>query len=121
MTKKKFSGKKFVKGLLVGGAIGGTAALLLAPRSGKETRDNIQQEIDDTIQMFLNVKDSSEAVVFNAQHLKDLTETMIPEFTEDIEKSIERFQFKSKYRIEDIKQQLAKIQNEMDNFKNSIE
>lgn len=121
MVKKQFSGKQFIKGLLVGGAIGGTAALLLAPRSGKETRDKIQKEIDDTIQVFLDVKDSREEVVFNAQHLKDLTETMIPEFTEGIEKSVERFQFKSKYRLEDIKQQLATIQKEMDHFKESIE
>lgn len=120
MTKKKFSGKKFIKGLVIGGVVGGTAAILLAPRSGKETRKKIQDEIDDTLQLIMDIKTSADDVNTNAWQLQSLTETLIPEFVDGTEKSIERFKFKSKYRLEDIKNQLAKIESEINDFSNSI-
>ncbi|MEG0550335.1 MAG: YtxH domain-containing protein [Vagococcus sp.] len=120
MTKKKFSGKKFVKGLLIGGIVGGSAALLLAPRSGKDTRKKIQDEIDDTLQLIMDIKTSADDVQVNTRQLQSLTETLIPEFIDGTEKSIARFKFKSKYRLEDIKNQLAKIETEITDFSNSI-
>lgn len=120
MDKKKFSGKKFVKGLVIGGIIGGSAALLLAPRSGKETRKKIQDEIDDTLQSIMDVKNGAEEVQANTFQLQDLTDTLIPDFIEGTEKSLERFKFKSKYRLEDIKKQLAKIETEINDFSNSL-
>lgn len=48
------SGNSFLTGLLAGAAIGGIIALLYAPKSGKETRDQIrakfaelEQELED--------------------------------------------------------------------------
>ncbi|MFW7433405.1 YtxH domain-containing protein [Vagococcus carniphilus] len=120
MDKKKFSGKKFVKGLVIGGIIGGSAALLLAPRSGKETRKKIQDEIDDTLQLIMDVKNGAEEVQANTFQLQDLADTLIPDFIEGTEKSLERFKFKSKYRLEDIKKQLAKIETEINDFSNSL-
>ncbi|MFC6347452.1 YtxH domain-containing protein [Vagococcus carniphilus] len=120
MDKKKFSGKKFVKGLVIGGIIGGSAALLLAPRSGKETRKKIQDEIDDTLQLIMDVKNGAEEVQANTFQLQDLAETLIPDFIEGTEKSLERFKFKSKYRLEDIKKQLAKIETEINDFSNNL-
>ncbi|HCM88403.1 MULTISPECIES: YtxH domain-containing protein [Vagococcus] len=120
MTKKKFSGKKFAKGLLIGGIIGGSAALLLAPRSGKETRKKIQEELDDTFQLLKDIKTSSDDVRFHASHLQELTETMIPEFIEGTQKSLDRFDFKTKFRLEDMKKQIAKIETEITDFSNSI-
>ncbi|MDT2815635.1 YtxH domain-containing protein [Vagococcus carniphilus] len=120
MDKKKFSGKKFVKGLVIGGIIGGSAALLLAPRSGKETRKKIQDEIDDTFQLIMDVKNGAEEVQSNTSQLQEIAENLIPDFIEGTEKSLERFKFKSKYRLEDIKKQLAKIETEINDFSNSL-
>lgn len=120
MDKKKFSGKKFVKGLVIGSIIGGSAALLLAPRSGKETRKKIQDEIDDTLQLIMNVKNGAEEVQANTSQLQEIAENLIPDFIEGTEKSLERFKFKSKYRLEDIKKQLAKIETEINDFSNNL-
>lgn len=120
MSKKKFSGKKFIKGLVIGSIVGGSAALLLAPRSGKETRKKLQDEIDETIQLFMNVKNGAEEVQTNASQLQDLADTLIPDFIEGTEKSLERFKFKSKYRLEDIKKQLTKIESEINDFSNNL-
>lgn len=37
----------FISGLLAGAAIGGIIALLYAPRSGKETRDQIKKKFEE--------------------------------------------------------------------------
>lgn len=37
----------FLTGLLAGAVVGGVIALLYAPQSGKETREQIKQKIDD--------------------------------------------------------------------------
>lgn len=120
MNKKNFSSKKLVKGLLIGGIIGGSASLLLAPRSGKETRKKIQDEIDDTIQLLKEIKTSSDDVQSHASHLQELTETMIPEFIEGTQQSLDRFDFKTKFRLEDMKKQIAKIETEITDFSNSL-
>lgn len=41
----------FLLGMLAGAVVGGVAVLLLAPRSGKETRDIIMGKVSETQQM----------------------------------------------------------------------
>jgi gas vesicle protein len=48
--KKHNSGKGFVKGTIIGAAIGALAGLLLAPKSGKETQDDIKRKVKGTYQ-----------------------------------------------------------------------
>lgn len=37
----------FIGGLLTGAVIGGVVALLFAPKSGKETREDLKQKLDE--------------------------------------------------------------------------
>lgn len=121
MSKKKFSGKQLFKGLFVGGLLGGTTALLFAPRSGKETKELITKEVDDSIKLITDVKNSAEDVQFHAANLQHLSETMVPEFLEDTHKALNKFDFKAKHRIEDIKKQLEKINTEVENLTNELD
>jgi gas vesicle protein len=41
------SSRSFITGLLAGAAIGGVLALLYAPKSGKETREQIKKKFED--------------------------------------------------------------------------
>jgi gas vesicle protein len=43
--KKHDSGNGFLKGTIIGAAIGALAGLLLAPKSGKETQDDIKRKV----------------------------------------------------------------------------
>lgn len=38
---------EFLKGMLIGGAVGAVAGLLLAPRPGRETREVLQKSLDE--------------------------------------------------------------------------
>jgi gas vesicle protein len=46
----------FITGLLAGVVIGGAIALLYAPKSGKETREQIRQKLDDLEKEFETLK-----------------------------------------------------------------
>ena len=50
------SGNSFLTGLLAGTAIGGIIALLYAPKSGKETRDQIKKKFSELEKELDNIK-----------------------------------------------------------------
>ncbi len=58
----------FLGGLLVGGAIGAIAGLLLAPRSGKETRKVLKKSLDALPELSEDLRTSLQ---LHADHLSD--------------------------------------------------
>ena len=50
------SGNSFLTGLLTGAAIGGIIALLYAPKSGKETREQIRGKFEELEKELTNLK-----------------------------------------------------------------
>jgi len=46
----------FITGLLAGAAVGGVIALLYAPKSGKETREQLKQKLEDLEKEFETLK-----------------------------------------------------------------
>jgi gas vesicle protein len=67
-------GSSFITGLLAGAAIGGGIALLYAPKSGKETREQLRQKLQDIEKEFENLKDKATE---KSEHLrKDLADRL---------------------------------------------
>jgi len=64
----------FITGLLAGVAIGGAIALLYAPKSGKETRDQLKQKLDDLEKEFETLKEK--AVQKTGNMRKDLADKL---------------------------------------------
>lgn len=120
MKKKKFSGKQFAKGFIVGSFIGGGAALLLAPRSGKETQQKINNRLDETIDLFFELKNNLNAVESNFQNVKQQSTDLLPSTIEEVQKDIKQFQFVNAPRVDIIKEQLTKINSELSNFKDKM-
>lgn len=58
----------FFKGLLFGGALGGIAALLLAPKSGKELRADIQETGKKAVETGKKAFHETEAFFGKARH-----------------------------------------------------
>lgn len=65
-------GETFVKGLIAGVAIGGSLGVLFAPKSGKETREDIQQAY----------KQVSADVAKKVSQAKDVTEKTYQEIVD---------------------------------------
>jgi gas vesicle protein len=61
------AGGSFFLGLLLGAVAGGVAALMLAPRSGQETRDMVKNKIN---QMKEIARDTANDVKQGAQDIK---------------------------------------------------
>ncbi|UUV98015.1 YtxH domain-containing protein [Vagococcus luciliae] len=118
---KSFSGKKFIKGFLVGGAICGGATLLLAPRSGKETQQSITNKIEADINFLLSLSNQIDTTKIQANRLVTLSQELLPVFEKETTKSLKKFEFKAKPRIEQIKEQLAKIEQDITEFKDTLE
>jgi gas vesicle protein len=62
---------KFALGALIGGAIGAVAALLTAPQSGKDTREDIKKKVNDiksdTEKKATEVKEQAKVVTKDVQ------------------------------------------------------
>lgn len=119
--KKQFSGKQFIKGFLVGGAIFGGTALLLAPRSGKETQHLITNKIEQDLNFLLTLGTQVDNTKVQANQLITLSQEILPVFEKETKKSLKKFEFKAKPRIEKIKEQLTKIEQDITEFKNTFE
>jgi gas vesicle protein len=64
---------RFLGGLLVGGALGAIVGMLIAPRSGEETREMIQDEFSDRLDRSIdNVKSRADELKSKAQNQAEM-------------------------------------------------
>lgn len=105
--------KGFFKGLLFGSVVGGLGGLFLAPRSGKETQEKILDELDDWKFLTTDFNDKLATFKSSLADFQETAETTIPPFTEGLNKDIENFKFQAEPRLEQIQEQLEKIQSEL--------
>lgn len=105
--------KGFFKGLLFGSVVGGLGGLLLAPRSGKETQEKIIDEIDDWKYLSTDFNEKLTTFKSSLADFQETAETMIPAFAEGLTKDIENFKFQAEPRLEQIQEQVEKIQQEL--------
>lgn len=121
VKKKTFSGKQFIKGFLIGGAFCGGMTLLLAPRSGKDTQKLVTNKIEKEINFLLSLANQLDTTKVQAQQVEVIAEELLPVFEKETKKSIKKFEFKATPRIGLIKQQLAKIEQDINEFKDYLE
>jgi len=96
---------KFARGALLGALVGAVAGVLFAPKSGKETRDDIKKKgleaKDVASDKFEGI---SEAVVDTAASVKEVA----VEKLEDVEGAVEDAVWQTKDKIEKEKKKLFK-------------
>lgn len=72
----------FITGLLAGAAIGGVIALLYAPKSGKDTREQIRQKLEDLENEFETLKDKATQ---KSEHIRKDIADRLSELQNEIE------------------------------------
>lgn len=101
--------KNFIKGLLFGSTVGAVGGLLLAPRSGNETRKKLTAELEEAADTTLDLNKSlqrfQQAVVTTRQTAAET----LPVLQDGLKKDVESFKFQAEPRIEQIRQQVTRI------------
>lgn len=72
----------FITGLLTGAAIGGAIALLYAPKSGNETREQIKQKLEDLEKEFETLRGKA---AHKSDHIKKDLADRLAELQKEIE------------------------------------
>ncbi|BBM19061.1 MULTISPECIES: YtxH domain-containing protein [Enterococcus] len=99
----------FFKGLLFGASIGTLGGLLLAPRKGEETRENLITNTRELVELTDELNDNLADFRESLATLKGTFDTLVPAFTSGVEKDVEEFRFQAEPRIQQIQDQLDKI------------
>lgn len=110
--------KNFLKGLAVGSVIGGTLGLLFAPRSGKETRKKITDEVDDSTRLVNELQEGVENFNRSLENLKQTASETLPAFQKEMEQTLRRFQFQTEPRLKEIKNSIDTLNQHLINEKN---
>ncbi len=102
----------FLKGVLVGGLIGAAVGILFAPKSGKETREDIARKTEEIIK---KAKDEYEVAVEKSKMAYESAikkakeiQMMAREKVEDVEESVSDLAEKGKETLLDNKTRLKK-------------
>jgi gas vesicle protein len=101
-----------LKGLIIGGLVGAVLGILYAPKSGKETREDIARKTEDLVE---KAKEEYEKAVTKSKlayesaikHLQDL-ESSAKEKVEEVESKVAEFAQQSSETIQDNKNRLKK-------------
>lgn len=101
--------KKFFKGLLFGAVAGTAGGLLLAPRSGKNTRKKIIADINETAELTRDFNDSLNSFKGALDTLVSTAQELIPPFQKGIEKDIQGYKFQAEPRIKQINEHLERM------------
>ena len=104
--------KKFIKGLFFVSSSGTIGGLLSAPRSGKETRQHLINELEDYRSLKNQVTNDWDQVQRNLAVVEENV-PLATEFSKDLQQEITDFKFQAEPRIAQIKEQIAKITAEL--------
>ncbi|MEI3598894.1 MULTISPECIES: YtxH domain-containing protein [unclassified Oceanobacillus] len=107
------SSKSIVLGILVGGAIGASAALLSTPVSGRDVRNCLKDQFIDMLNLINNLKDqlretSKEGVV------------IVKELTDEMKKSVEEWKETVEPHQEGIYHYLEQIEASLRDLENKV-
>lgn len=104
---------KFSKGILFGAVVGAASGLLFAPRSGKATRQKFVDELDDWSNLKEDFTDKLDQFKESAQALQVAADTYLEPFIDGLNRDVENFKFQAEPRLDQIQEQVEKIQSEL--------
>ncbi len=97
----------FLKGLLIGGLIGAVAGILFAPKSGRETREDISRKTQDLVskarEEYVSVLEKSKEAYDAALERMKETKSALKGQVSETEKKIEEWAEKGKDAVDETK------------------
>ncbi|KAF1303373.1 MULTISPECIES: YtxH domain-containing protein [Enterococcus] len=112
--------KNFIKGLLFGSSVGAVGGLLLAPRSGNETRKKLAKELEEATDSTLELNESLQHFQRAVVETKRTAMETLPVLQNALQKDIEAYKFQAEPRIKQIQQQVAKLNGHVTQFTETL-
>ncbi|MBO0468153.1 YtxH domain-containing protein [Enterococcus plantarum] len=104
---------KFSKGMLFGAVVGAASGLLFAPRSGKATRQKFVDELEDWSDLKEDFTEKLDQFKESAQAFQAAADMYIEPFIDGVNQDVENFMFQAEPRLDQIQEQVEKIQEEL--------
>nr|MBO1354640.1 YtxH domain-containing protein [Enterococcus sp. DIV0212c] len=104
---------KFSKGILFGAVVGAASGLLFAPRSGKATRQKFVDELDEWSDLKEDFTEKLDQFKESAAAFQATADMYIEPFIEGLNQDLEDFKFQAEPRLDQIQEQVEKIQAEL--------
>lgn len=117
-NNQKIDSKDFLIGALVGGIVGATTALLLAPKSGKELRTNIGEQAtqikDKGSEITSRVREKSSAIVNTVSEQSNQVAGKVKEITSNIRRDISNWRSKGEEVKEKANDAYIEVENKIE-------
>ncbi|WP_026676614.1 YtxH domain-containing protein [Fictibacillus gelatini] len=117
-NNQKIDSKDFLIGALVGGIVGATTALLLAPKSGKELRTNIGEQAtqikDKGSEITSRVREKSSAIVNTVSEQSNQVAGKVKELTSNIRRDISNWRSKGEEVKEKANDAYIEVENKIE-------
>ncbi|MCI1903836.1 MAG: hypothetical protein LKJ03_07120 [Enterococcaceae bacterium] len=104
--------KKFGKGLLIGGSLGGGLGLLLSPNNSHPHLNGLIREVDETASLVKQIAANVSKLDRSVLQLKSAIDQFGKPFPKEIQKSIAAFQFQAEPRLVEIRKTADKVAQE---------
>ena len=114
-------GRSLAAGLIVGGVIGGVAALLTAPTSGKNLREQLKANCgkwEDTVKKLKN-----DGIALKEQFVKTAIEgaEIIKDVGSELQTSIQEWREEIKPHQQDLKKEIAEIEEKIKQLEKTLQ
>jgi gas vesicle protein len=123
-NNQNIDSKDFMIGALVGGMLGAAAALLLAPKPGKELRSDLNDQAvylkDKSTEISQMAREKSSNIVKTVSEQSNQVATKVKDLTSNLRKDIDRWRTKEEENASELYGEITdEIQDEMhDDYEN---
>jgi len=103
--------KALAYGILVGGVVGAATALLTAPSSGKELRNQLKESKSEWIRIAQDLKEDAMDIKNSVAKVSKEGKEIIKELAGDVKMAVEEWQRDIEPNIEAMQEEMKDIQN----------
>ncbi|MBW8349640.1 YtxH domain-containing protein [Bacillus sp. IITD106] len=113
--------KALAYGVLIGGVVGAAAALLTAPSSGKELRNQLKESKGEWIRIAQDLKEDAIDIKNSVAKVSKEGKEIIKELAGDVKMAVEEWQKEIEPNISAMQEEMREIQNTISQLEQKLQ